>query len=158
MSWLLRMYTNCHSTWEKKYLSSIVCLLHLSPMIGFAIIIRTSLVRLLITFSLFKQFCFLFFHSVVMVGHQFKRIKSTVSKDIAAQGILSTFTTSWNLINDLLMPPSITAQKMKFFNKYFFSNYEKCGFGHIYWRNLLWKTSFFCVVYLAERCVFNFFL
>ena len=66
MSWILRMYTNCHSTWEKKYLSSIVCLLHLSPMIGFAIIIRTSLVRLLITFSLFKQFCFLFFHSVVM--------------------------------------------------------------------------------------------
>ena len=23
-----------------------------------------------------------------------------------------------------------------------------CGFGHVYWRNPLWKTSFFCAVFL----------
>ena len=33
-----------------------------------------------------------------------------------------------------------TAQKMKLSIKNFFS---KCGFGHIYWKNPQWKTSFF---------------
>ena len=40
-----------------------------------------------------------------------------------------------------------TAQKMKFSNKDFFSKYDQIwslvGFGHIYWRNPYWKTSFF---------------
>ena len=36
-----------------------------------------------------------------------------------------------------------TAQKMKFSIKDFFSKCDHCGFGHIYWRNLSWKTSFF---------------
>ena len=40
-----------------------------------------------------------------------------------------------------------TAQKMKFSNKDFFS---KCEFGHIYWRNPYWKTSFFV------QCPFSF--
>ena len=40
-----------------------------------------------------------------------------------------------------------TAEKMKFSNKDFFSKYDQIwslvGFGHIYWRNSYWKTSFF---------------
>ena len=41
-----------------------------------------------------------------------------------------------------------TAQKMKFSIKDFFSKCDSklavsCGFGHIYWRNPQWKTSFF---------------
>ena len=35
-------------------------------------------------------------------------------------------------------------KKMRFSIDYFFS---QCGgFGHIYWRNPQWKTSFFCAV------------
>ena len=41
-----------------------------------------------------------------------------------------------------------TAQKMKFPIKDFFSS----GFGHIYWKNPLWKTSFF-VQYLMPFSV-----
>ena len=41
----------------------------------------------------------------------------------------------------------VTAQKMKFSVKDFFSNVTKsavsCGFGHIYWRNPSWKASIF---------------
>ena len=41
----------------------------------------------------------------------------------------------------------ITAQTMKFSIKEFFSKVtksaRKCGFGHNYWINPLWKTSFF---------------
>ena len=29
----------------------------------------------------------------------------------------------------------------------------KCGFGHIYWRNPLWKTSFFCVVFVNQQFI-----
>ena len=40
-----------------------------------------------------------------------------------------------------------TAEKMKFSTKDFFSKCDQsavsCGFGHIYWRNPEWKTSFF---------------
>ena len=39
------------------------------------------------------------------------------------------------------------AQKMKFSIKDFIRKYDQihidCGFGHIYWRNPSWKTSFF---------------
>ena len=37
-----------------------------------------------------------------------------------------------------------TAQKIKFSIKAFFSKSARnCGFGHIYWRNPWWKTTFF---------------
>ena len=81
----------------------------------------TSSVRLVITFSLFVQVRFLSFHSVDMVGHQLKRIKTTVSKDIAPKGIFSTFTTPSNFIDDLLMPCSIW---LKNTSKVFFKLYS----------------------------------
>ena len=37
-----------------------------------------------------------------------------------------------------------TAQKIKFSIKAFFSKSARnCGFGHLYWRNPWWKTTFF---------------
>ena len=44
-----------------------------------------------------------------------------------------------------------TAQKMKFSMKDLFSKCDQiwphsCRFGHIYWRNPWWKTSFFCAM------------
>ena len=50
----------------------------------------------------------------------------------------------------------ITAQTMKFSIKEFFSKVtksaRKCGFGHIYWINPLWKTSFFvqCMIRIID--------
>ena len=49
----------------------------------------------------------------------------------------------------------ITAQKMKFSIKDFFSKcdqiHRKRQFGHIYWRNPEWKTSFFVQCILENR-------
>ena len=48
---------------------------------------------------------------------------------------------------------------MKFFMKDFFSKCAKsavsCEFGHIYWRNPLWKTSFFVQGYTFIRINFR---
>ena len=50
-------------------------------------------------------------------------------------------------LNSLEVLSFNTAQKMKFSNKVSSVNVTKsagnCGFGHIYWRNPYWKTSFF---------------
>ena len=64
-----------------------------------------------------------------------------------------------------------TAQKMKFFIVLVYVTLHKkwsfplrissvnvtksagnCGFGHINWRNPLWKTSFFCAAALSDFC------
>ena len=55
-----------------------------------------------------------------------------------------------------------TAQKMKSSIKDFFSKCDqirrKLRFGHIYWRNPKWKTSFFCAASLSISCWFLFLL
>ena len=54
----------------------------------------------------------------------------------------------------------ITAQKVKFSIKYFFSKCNQicvvsCGFRHSYWRNPQWKTSIFCAVYIRNTGIFS---
>ena len=54
----------------------------------------------------------------------------------------------WGIVSIPTRPPTdslqpYTAQKMKFVIKDFFSKCEQLGFGHIYWKVPLWKTSFF---------------
>ena len=53
---------------------------------------------------------------------------------------------------EVFFKKGVTAQKMKFSIKYFLSKCDQIrrkletgnwGFGHIYWRNTSWKTSFF---------------
>ena len=53
-----------------------------------------------------------------------------------------------------------TAQKMRYSIKDFFSKYDqilrKLQFGHIYWRKLSWKTSFFVQWQFQNNLIFPF--
>ena len=55
----------------------------------------------------------------------------------------------------LVRMDTFTAQKMKLSMKDFFSKCHQirssCGFGHIYWRNPSWKTSFFVPCFYAMQ-------
>ena len=68
----------------------------------------------------------------------------------------------------LLSPKTWSLHKSKGFLKGFFSKCDQirgnCEFGHIYWRNPSWKTSFLCSGFCEHTCsslwcpVFEFFL
>ena len=88
-------------------------------------------------------------------GHFSRSVRHQFDIQQCYMNILCTF----DFIHVFTESIVFTAQKMKFYIKDFFSKCDQIrSFGHIYWRNPSWKTSFFveCLSHELQHLIFQF--